>query len=79
MFDIPEEDKFFRNVFRKHLLNIGFRKMQKSAFIFPFPCEKELLKIIDLYQAHSFVRIITAIAIDNEKEWRKVFALPSRS
>jgi len=73
MFDIPEENRRFRNILRVHLKTIGFREFQHSVFIFPYPCEKELSVLIDLYGAGKFVRVLTVKNIDNEQELKQLF------
>lgn len=73
LFDIPEKKRAFRNILRDHLKTIGFIELQKSAFIFPFPCEKEIACLTELYNATPFVRIATLQNIDNEKELKQHF------
>jgi CRISPR-associated endonuclease Cas2 len=73
MFDIPEKKRAFRNILRGHLKTIGFIELQKSAFIFPFPCEKEIACLTELYNASSFVRVATIQTIDNEKDLKQYF------
>lgn len=73
IFDVPEKKRFFRNILRNHLKAIGFKKLQESVFIFPYPCEKELQSLVELYDAVPYVRIITAKNIDNTKAMQKRF------
>lgn len=73
LFDIPEKKRNFRDILRDHLKKIGFRELQKSAFIFPFPCEKEISHLTELYGATQFVRIVTVQNIDNTKELKQYF------
>lgn len=73
IFDIPEKNRLFRDILRDHLKKIGFRELQQSVFIFPFPCEQEILCLTELYDASPYVRIITAKNIDNEKELKQLF------
>lgn len=73
MFDIPEKQRAFRDVLRSHLKMIGFAELQKSALVFPFPCEKEIACLIELYNATAFVRVATIQSIDNEKELKQHF------
>ena len=75
IFDIPEEDKDFRDILRDHLKQIGFYKLQHSVFIFPYPCESAIISLVELYNARPYVRIITATTIDNERQLRKKFTL----
>lgn len=76
LFDIPEKHKKFRDIFRSHLKVVGFHELQHSVFIFPFPCEKEILSLVTLYHAEPYVRFITAQHIDNEAALKKKFSLP---
>lgn len=73
LFDVPEKKRFFRDILRNHLKNIGFLELQKSVFVLPFPCEKELTTLVDLHNATPFVRIITAQKIDNEQSLKQHF------
>lgn len=75
LFDIPEKKRMLRNIFRSHLKNIGFYEFQKSVFIFPHDCEKEMKTVIKLYEAKSYIRFIQANHIDNESELRRHFSL----
>jgi len=76
LFDIPEDDKRFRDVLRSHLRELNFYKLQQSVFISPFPCEKQLLELVSLYKVESFVRIVTADWVDNEEKIKKHFFKP---
>jgi len=77
LFDIPEKDRAFRNILREHLHTFGFLKLQHSVFVSPYPFEKPILELIKLYSAESYVRVITAIKIDNETKIKKHFSLTS--
>lgn len=73
VFDVPEKDKAFRNILRNHLKELKFYKLQQSVFISPYPYEKPILELVDLYSAQLYVKVITAIMGNNEKELRKHF------
>ena len=75
IFDIPEPLKKVRDSLRMHLKNLGFLELQKSVFIHPFPCVKEISYIVEFYNITKFVRIITANSIDNEPELMKHFGI----
>ncbi|MDP2930569.1 MAG: hypothetical protein Q8N56_03130 [bacterium] len=42
MFDIPENTRLIREALRRKLKAFGFSSFQKSAWIYPFPCKKEI-------------------------------------
>lgn len=41
-FDIPEDKRMARELFRKKLKELGFQKLQKSVFIIRFACKDEI-------------------------------------
>lgn len=72
-FDIPEKDRDFRDILRDHLYNLNFFKIQKSVFVSPHPFEKQILELVKLYSAEPYVRVITAMYIDNEAKIKNYF------
>ncbi|MEI8103755.1 MAG: hypothetical protein WCG84_02540 [Candidatus Moraniibacteriota bacterium] len=75
LFDIPEKRKSLRDVFRRHLQKIGFRELQKSVFVFPYDCEREMLSLINLYEAKEYFRFILATEIDHASQLKRQFKL----
>lgn len=45
IFDIPQDKSLERQSFRRKLILMGFQPLQKSVFIFPYPCEEEIALI----------------------------------
>ena len=58
MFDIPERYKWGREGFRRRLEEIGCRQLQKSVFVTPYRCKKEVVLISEIYGVKEFVKII---------------------
>ena len=75
LFDIPEKKRLLRDTLRRQLRQLGFVELQKSAFVHPFECQKEIDFVIELYDACRFVRFIEANHIDNELYLMKKFGL----
>lgn len=77
IFDIPEKKlgKLQRNLIRAKLQNIGFFQLQKSVWVHPYPCEREVQLICEVYDVNPFVNIITAEKIYNDDLLKKHFAL----
>jgi len=73
VFDIPEKSRVFRNILREHLGELDFYKLQNSVFVSPYPFEKPVLELIELYSAGQYVRVITATKIDNEEKLKNRF------
>ncbi len=76
IFDIPQELHRERIKFRRKLKLLGCHMLQKSVFIFPYPCEEELSDIATQLKVSDYIDIIVA---DNagfkEAEIKKLFNL----
>lgn len=55
IFDIPEKQKTAREIFREKLKILGFYRLQDSVFIYPFPCEKEIVFIREYLEISQYV------------------------
>ncbi|MEK7175295.1 MAG: hypothetical protein AAB693_00615 [Patescibacteria group bacterium] len=75
MFDVPEKLKKVREALRFHFKDIGLIEFQKSIFIHPFPCQKEIEFIIEFYNARKYVRFVLAEEVDNELHLKHKFKL----
>ena len=78
IFDIPSRPKIFdqaRNALRNKIKELKFRQLQKSAWVFPYECEDEILFIAELYNVQKYIEIITAEKILHEEELKKSFKL----
>jgi len=75
VFDIPEHQKNKREIFRMHLRNLLFFELQKSVFVHPYDCRKEIDNITDHYQLGRYVRFIVANTIDNEVQLKTHFEI----
>lgn len=75
IFDIPETKKTKREIFRDLLIRLGFFQMQKSVFVFPYPCEKELKFIREVLEVPHNIKLIKAVRIENDRDLRRIFHL----
>lgn len=75
IFDIPEDKKEAREILRKKLKELEFYQFQESVFIFPFPCEKEIKFLREIFEIPDEVKIILAQRVENEEELRKMYGL----
>lgn len=71
MFDIPEEHKPARHVFRRKLKELGFVHFQRSVFLLPFKCEKEIYELAEHLSISSYVHILSADRFPNDKSLLK--------
>lgn len=76
IFDIPEELHSARVRFRRKLKSLGFVMLQKSVFVFPYPCHEEIGDICNKLEVSDCVDIIVAESAGfKEKELLKIFNL----
>lgn len=76
MFDIPEKRKRARETLRRKLKSMDFYQVQKSVFIHPFECQREIESVTTAYEIEPFVYFMRADYIDNEKKIKTKFDLP---
>ena len=75
LFDIPEKHKPAREALRDALKRLSFHEYQKSVFIHPYECQKEIDFVIEYFDIRRFVRTLTAENLDNDIHLRKKFDL----
>jgi phenylacetic acid degradation operon negative regulatory protein len=75
LFDVPETRRKIRDALRFHLKKMKFYELQKSVFVIPYPCVKEIKFLAEYYNIRKNIRLIEARSIDHEKEIMKHFKL----
>lgn len=75
IFDIRERVRRRRDEFRHYLLQLGFRKLQNSVWVFPYECEKEIAILRTNFGIEKDVLYITAEKIENSESLKKDFNL----
>lgn len=63
MFDIPEKLRANRNVFRHHLIELGFRMKQQSVWVSPLPCEDLIALVVKYRGLSQFVDVIVGKSV----------------
>ncbi len=75
LFDIPEKKRKGRDALREKLKELGFYEWQKSAFIYPYPCSKEVEFIVEIFDLRPYVRYAELRHPTNESELKLKFKL----
>ena len=73
MFDIPEDKKIARRGINLILKKLGCVQYQKSVFITPFPCEKEIDFVGECFDARKYIRVIIARDVEGVAQIKKAF------
>lgn len=75
LFDIPISHSRARDALRWRLRALGFYQYQKSAWVYPHPCEKEILFVADYFGVGQFVEILSVERLSKDAELKKHFNL----
>jgi len=73
IFDIPVEKNKARTALRRKFQEIGFYQIQKSVFVYPYPCEKEIMFIGKFFGVEKFIEIILAKNLGRREDKIKKF------
>ena len=73
MFDVPEKKVQARRAINFALKRLGCVQYQKSIFITPFPCEKEIDFVGEAFGIRDHIRIVTASEVEKSEILKKVF------
>ncbi len=66
LYDIPENKKVDRRILQLKLQKLGFRQLQRSVLIHPFPCREVIESVSNHYKLSVYVSYIEATGIDNQ-------------
>lgn len=75
MFDIPMRFTKGREALRYHLKELGFFQFQKSAWVYPYPCEDEIIFIADFFGIGKHVEVLTVENILREEKIKRYYNL----
>jgi DNA-binding transcriptional regulator PaaX len=74
-FDIPEKYKRVREALRFKLKELGFLQIQKSLFVYPYPCREEIEFIGEIFQINKYIIFIETASITNEDYLKRKFKI----
>lgn len=75
IYDVNEKKKRLRDVFRSALGSLGFLQLQRSIWIFPYPCEKQMTFLKEYYDVGNEVLYIVATTLEDDTPYREYFDL----
>ncbi|MDD2753487.1 MAG: hypothetical protein PHT44_02675 [Candidatus Portnoybacteria bacterium] len=73
IFDIPEDKKQARDALRSKFKNLRMLQLQKSVFIYPFDCKKEIDFISDFFGVGDDILYLESDIKDIDKRLKKYF------
>ncbi len=75
MYDLPIRFKKSREALRWKLKDLDFFQFQKSVWVYPYPCEDEIIFIADFFGVGKYVEILTVENILRDEKLKKYFSL----
>jgi len=75
IFDIPELKKQARDALRAKFKNLGMLQLQKSVFIYPVDCRKEIDLVSDFFGVSDDILYLKAEIFDVEEKLKSHFDL----
>ena len=75
MYDLPIRFKKGREALRWKLKDLGFFQFQKSAWIYPYPCEGEVLFVADFFGVRKYMEILEVDKVLDDKKLKAHFGL----
>ena len=75
IFDVPEKKRRYRDYLRQVLKTLGFKELQKSTWVTPYPIPNFLKELLWEEKMKHFTRFIIIKEIDYDKDLRKSFNL----
>ncbi len=79
IFDIKEPNRRTRDLLRRELNAVGFRKVQGSVWAYPFPCEEYIALLKADMRIGKDVLYLVVDELENDRVLREHFSLPSRT
>lgn len=74
-FDVPEEKSGRRHLLRRKLKELGFYHFQRSVFLLPYPCDREIDRIKEILEIENNVHLLTADSFYGDDELIRRFNL----
>lgn len=74
-YDIPEEKKSERNIFRNKIKNLGFLYLQASLWVCPYECKEEIGMIADRLTLSENIIYLTTSKVPRESLYKNKYGL----
>jgi len=76
IFDVPDSSRFIRDIFRRKLKEFGFYLLQKSVWIYPFECKKEISLLREFLGLQKRqIQVLEVIKLEDDEFLKKFFKL----
>ncbi len=79
IFDVPERLRHGRDALRWKIKKLGFYELQKSIFVIPYECKKEIDLIVSYFELKPYVHygVLEIAGEETNQNIKKQFGLPT--
>src|SRR4030042_5253644 len=75
IYDVSAKKRYYQNLFRREFKRLGFYQLQKSVFLTPYPCQKEIDFLREYFDVGNEVLYLTVNRFENDQPYRKYFGI----
>jgi len=75
MYDVSDNRKKMRDLFRQTLKTLGFYQIQESVWIYPYPCEEQVSFLREYYGVGNEVLYVIATKMEDDVPYRIFFGI----
>ena len=76
IFDVPNSSRLIRDIFRRKLKEFGFSLLQKSVWIYPFECKKEINLLREFLGVNKRqIQVLEVSKLEDDSFLKKFFNL----
>lgn len=72
-YDVPKEKNWARNTIRETLKRLGFLQLQKSVYLYPYPCSEAVEFLRELFGIGENVTLLTVGYLEDEDAYKEYF------
>lgn len=74
-YDVPKGKDAAREAIRTTLKRLNFHQLQKSVYLYPYPCDEVVTFLRELYDIGENVKILTVGQLEDEEAYKEYFDL----
>lgn len=75
IYDVKEQKKHLRDIFRGTLKSLGFYQLQESVWVYPYQCEKHIAFLREYYNVGNEVLYVEARKMEDDSSYKEYFGL----
>jgi DNA-binding PadR family transcriptional regulator len=75
IYDVPENKQYLQKLFREAAKKLGFLRIQKSVYLYPFPCYEQIEFLREYFNLGENIIYMVVEQLEDDLPYRKYFSL----